>query len=120
MSRDKELEAILVISSGLLVFHWLFHVEELVYIALGLMIVSLASKYLSSKIVWLWFKLAEVLGFVMSKVLLSLVFFLFLYPISLLFRIFNKDSLGLSKEGKTTYFIERDHQYSAKDLENPW
>ena len=120
MKREKELEAILVIGAGLLVFYFIFKIELLVIISLGLIIISLASKFICSKIVWLWFKLSEVMGYVMSRILLTAIFFLFLYPISLLYRLFNDDNLNLKKGNRSSYFTDRNHQYEPRDLENPW
>jgi len=125
MERKKVLEAILTISAALLIIHFVLiykyetHNEVLVPIALGLMLVALLSKWLSSKIIWLWFKLSEVMGYVMSRVVLSIVFFLFLFPISILYRLFNKDSLNLHNEEGSTYAI-RNHTYNSGDLDNPW
>jgi len=119
MGRDKILEAILTIAAALLIFYFVLEIEVLLPIALVLMLIGLMSKWLSAKIIWLWFKLAEVLGFVMSKVILSLVFFLFLFPISVLYRLFNKDTLKLRKSQHSTY-TDRSHTYKASDLENPW
>ena len=120
MKREKELEAIIVIVAALLVFYFVFEIEVLLIIALGLSVVSVISKFLTSKIVWLWFKLAEGMGYVMSRVLLSIVFFLFLYPISLLYRLFNPDALQLKKGNRASYFTERNHRYEPGDMENPW
>ena len=39
---------------------------------------------------WAWYKLSEVMGWVMSRVMLSLVFFVFLFPVALLSRVFGK------------------------------
>ena len=120
MKREKELEAIIVIAAGLLVFYFVFQIEVLLIIALCLSAASITSKFLTSKIVWLWFKLAEGMGFVMSRILLSIVFFLFLYPISLLYRLFNPDSLHLKKGNRVSHFVDRNHKYEPGDLENPW
>ncbi|PCH99257.1 MAG: hypothetical protein COB85_00295 [Bacteroidetes bacterium] len=119
MGRDKVLEAILVIVTGLLVFYFIFEIDELVYIALVVAVISLLSKWVASKIVWLWYKLSEVMGYVMSRILLSAVFFLFLYPISILYKLFNKDPLKLRRSDQS-YYESRDHKYTAKDLKNPW
>ena len=125
MERGKVVEAILAIATVLLsIFAYIaFDKGEyhyiLVYIALGLMLMCLLSKWLSSKFVWLWFKLGEGMGYVMSRVILSVVFFFFLFPISVLYRLFNKDALRLKRKEDTMY-TDRSHTYSASDLENPW
>jgi len=119
MERGKVLEAILTIAAVLLGLFYILEIEILLPIALGLMLVGLLSKWLSAKIIWLWYKLSEVMGYVMSRVILSIVFFFFLFPIAVLYRLFTSDSLNLKNKGDTTY-TSRNHTYTATDLENPW
>ena len=125
MERRKVLEAILTISAVLIgvyiyvAYRYGTSYELLIYISLGLILIGLVSKWLSAKLIWLWFKLAEGMGYVMSRVILSIVFFFFLFPIALLYRMFNKDLLKLSRQDGSTY-TDRHHKYSASDMENPW
>ena len=125
MDRRKELESIIVIAAALIIIHFvvIYKTDEqnlyLVPVALGLLLIGFLSPWLTSKIIWLWFKLSEGIGYVMSRVILSTVFFLFLFPISVLYRLFNKDALRLKRNGGSTY-VDRSHTYTASDLENPW
>ncbi|MDD5528933.1 MAG: hypothetical protein PHX21_02765 [bacterium] len=120
MKREKNLETILVISTGLIVIYSFTHIKSLLIIALLLNIIGLCSNFLAGKINWLWFKIAELLGFITSKVLLSIVFFVFLLPISLLYRLFNRNSTMQLKKTRKTYYFTRNHKYTPKDLENVW
>ena len=125
MDRKKELESIIVIAAALMIIHFVLIYryetsnQALVPIALGLLLVGFLSPWLTSKIIWLWFKLSEGIGYVMSRVILSIIFFLMLFPISLLYRMFNKDVLKLQRNGGSTY-TDRSHTFTASDLENPW
>ncbi len=116
----KDLETILVIVAGLLVFYFLFKLEVLITISLALLVLSLASKFLRRQIAWLWMKLSEGLGWINSKILLSVIFYVFLFPIAMLFKLFNKDNLMLKKNTETGYYKVREHEYTAEDIENPW
>ncbi len=124
MKREKVLETILVMAAGLLVFFFIFedkwaYSKWLVIAALSLMVIAIASDFLGEKISWLWMKLAEFLGKVNGGILISLIFFLLLFPISVLYRMFGNDPLSLKKPEGSAY-SERNHTYSAKDLKNPW
>jgi len=68
----------------------------------------------------LWFGLSEMLGTVMSKVILSLVFFVLVTPMALLRGAMGKDSLQLKKWKKDTgsLYRERDAVVTPHDLEN--
>lgn len=125
MNRIKILESHLVISTGFVVI-FLFQLYKgtdpnpiFLYIAGAVGIIGVFIPALAKHVNWLWYKIADVMGFVMSKVLLSAVFFIFLTPVALLSRIVNKDKLGLRPK-KDTYWKSRSHTFSSDDLENPW
>jgi hypothetical protein len=69
-----------------------------------------------------WFGFSHVLGTVMSKVMLSLVFFLVLTPIGLIRRISGKDAMRLKnwKAGTDSVFRVRDHTFTAEDIGQPY
>lgn len=60
------------------------------------------------------------MGWVMSKVILSIIFYLFLFPIALLARLFGNNPMRLKKSSESSYYVDRNHTYSSGDLENPW
>ncbi len=70
-------------------------------------------------VVWCWYKLAEVLGWINSRIILSLVFFLLVLPLGFLSRLFKKNPLHLKNNTKTL-FEERNHLYKKEDLRNLW
>jgi hypothetical protein len=120
MKREKVLETMLAISLGLVVLSVVFHARMLIGIAVIVGIIGLFIKPLAEKIAWLWVKLAEGLGFVTSKILLSLVFFLVLVPVALLHRLSVKNHLQLKRSTDETYYVVRNHRYTPKDFENTW
>ncbi len=67
----------------------------------------------------LWFGLSEVLGTVMSKVILTIVFFLVVTPIAFVRRVGGKDSLQLKKWKKESGSVYRECNTTvgADDLE---
>ncbi len=72
----------------------------------------------------LWFGLSHVLGFFMSKVLLSIIYTLILMPVAMVRRIMGKDSMRLknykSKAEQGSAFVVREHTFTKEDLENPY
>lgn len=124
LTREKELEVILTICVGLLVVYFFTKQQYnwLIVIAIVLGLTGAFSKTITAKIAWLWMKVGEAMGFVMSKVILSLIFFGFLLPVALLMRFFSRgnDSLQLKKKATGSYYTERHHTYQPNDLENVW
>lgn len=108
----------LVIVTGLLVLAWIFGSIYLVYSA-GLVGLASFVSPIGNRVVWGWYKLAEGLGWFNSRVLLSLVYYLIVTPIAILFRLFGNDPLRL-KDNKGSMYEFREHTYTKKDLENPW
>ena len=69
-----------------------------------------------------WFALSTALGTVVSKILLTILFFAMVFPVGLVRRFSGKDSMRLKiwKKGPESVFKVRNHQFDAKDLEKPY
>ena len=123
MEKTNKYLAILVIVTGFLGLHFILKArliltsDVLLYVALSVGAISVLSSYIAEKIVWVWDKIALVLGTVNSKILLSTIFYLFLVPVALLSRLFKKDPLVLKRKPKGSYYKERNHPYKKEDLE---
>jgi hypothetical protein len=116
---DTSKSTILVICMGFLVVYLVFHVKWALYTSLGVGVVAIASSWASQKIEWAWNKLSLVLGYIVPNILLSVIFFLFLFPISLLSRLFKKDPLMLSANHKS-YFIDINKAMDKASFEKTW
>lgn len=63
-----------------------------------------------------WMTVALLLGWIMTRVILGLFYYLVFTPIALLKRLFSKDTLGLTFDTEaTTYWIEKKEQERKKD-----
>ena len=80
-----------------------FIIASVVFLILGLVNSKLLSPLNKS-----WIKLGEILGIIIAPIVMALVYFAILTPISIIVRVFGKDLLGLKflKE-KETYWIKR-------------
>lgn len=119
-SKQKSLETMLVLVVACVVFYWLTHNKYLLIAAMVLGGIGIFIPWLAGKIHWAWMKLAHVMGYVMSKVVLSIVFFIFMIPIAALSRLFTRNKSVQMKAGATTYFKERNFTYDKESLENVW
>lgn len=120
MHSQDRFKTILVIVTGLLALAWIFTIPVLGKIAVAIGVVSIFIPAAARAIEWTWFKFALVLGWVNSRILLSIVYFLFLMPIAWISRLFTNDPLVLKKQKRDTLYVTRDHLYTGKDLENIW
>ncbi len=122
LSKVKILESMLAITVGMLALYFIFNVQILLTIALVIGLIGMFSSTLSKYIARGWHKLAEGLGYINSRILLSLIFFIFLVPIAFLSRLVSGNPLQLKKQPKPddSYFADRDHEYTAEDFEQVW
>ncbi len=120
MDVSEKVKAQLVIVTGLLVVYVLFKSRGWLYAALAVGVLSVAVPVAGDLIVRGWFKLAEVLGKINGAIILSVLFFVFLLPIALLYRLRAKNMLGLKREPTNSFYTERNHNYTKEDLEQLW
>ena len=80
-----------------------FIIASLVFLILALLNSKLLTPLNKS-----WIKLGEILGIIIAPIVMALVYFVILTPVSLIVRMFGKDLLNLKflKE-KDTYWIKR-------------
>ena len=117
----------IVIATGLLIIflisnrHDLKHTSRdwLIYTAMAVGFIGFAVPPLARIIHRLWFWIGDKLGFIVSKLVLGVLFIILVIPFGLISRLFRKD-LMLMKGSRSTSYMEREHLYSEKDFENPW
>lgn len=129
IDREKALETILVVNTFLVFIYFIISFESLLrikasdlfyLIPLFLCLLSLFSSKIAILFSKVWYKLSEILGNIVSKIILTIVFYIFLFPLSFLYKIFNNDRVNLKKPNKASYFVDRNHMFTKKSIENPW
>jgi len=70
----------------------------------------------------LWFGLSHLLGNIISKIVLSIIFYIVVTPIGLFRKLLGADSMrvGKWKQSNESVFLERNHTYSTNDLKKPY
>ena len=63
----------------------------------------------------IWIKIGEVLGRIVAPMVMALIFFLVITPLSLIMRLFGKDLLRLKTSKDKSYWIKRDKNISTMD-----
>jgi hypothetical protein len=114
----------LAITTGFVVLYFIFHKKHDVQWMLTAAAIAggigLLSPWLSGWIEKGWLKLAEGLGWFNGRLLLGIVFFLFLTPIALLRTLFGGKAGMAVRNNSGTHWSTRDHTYAPADLEKPW
>ena len=91
-------------------------------VAIALLILTMAWPKVFRPLAGLWFGLSHLLGSVMSRVILTVVFFLVVTPIGIIRRLWGADTLQLKKwkQGRGSVFVVREGPVQEKDMENPY
>jgi hypothetical protein len=89
-------------------------------IVLHVLNMTVPQLYRPAAVVWLGF--SDLMGAVVSRVLMLVVFFVIVTPIGILRRLMGKDSLRLRafKTGEDSVMLVRNYTFSARDLERPY
>ena len=96
--------------------------EGYLFVAMALHVVNMTVPKVYKPIAVFWLGLSDLLGSVMSRILLSIVFFGVVTPIGIFRRLLGRDSLKLRafKAGKESVMLERNHTFVAQDLDAPY
>ncbi len=79
----------------------------LLFISFIFLILGLLNSKILSPLNKSWIKLGEILGRIIAPIVMAIIYFLILTPISLLVRIFGKDLIGMKFKQTGTYWIKR-------------
>ena len=119
-SALKKTITILVITLGFQVIF--FFTNNPIFLKISIVIVFLSALFDKAVtfISYLWHKLSELLALIVPNIILSIVYFLVLFPTALLRRLFkSKDALKLKNISSTT-FEDRNKNFAHTDIINPW
>jgi hypothetical protein len=119
-TKSNSAKTVLIISIGFTVVFLLFESKWALNTAIIVGLLGIISNKICDVIDFLWMKLAKVLSFIVPNILLSIIFYLFLFPIAVLSRLFgNKTGLQLKKRPGSLW-IERNTQVEKVSFEKMW
>lgn len=119
-TKSEPVKTCLTIAMGFTVIFLATKREWALLVALAVGCAGVLSPFLAQKIDWLWMKLAWLLGLVVPNILLGAIFYLFLFPVSLVAKLFGKGDPLLLKNNKNSTFTDENKVFDKKNFENPW
>ena len=96
-----------MITAGLVVIGLISKVELLYYIAASFGIVTALIPPLAGAVSFIWNWIGKILGFFVSKIVLTLVFYIFLFPFSILHKLFSRNK-SISNRKKESYWVNKE------------
>jgi hypothetical protein len=110
----------LTISVGLIVVYLITKKQWVLSVSFVVGLIGIFSDFLSQKIDFVWMKISWLLSLIVPNIVLSLIFYLLLFPISLLAKLFGeKDTLRLKNNSKTN-FIDFKGSFDKSSFERTW
>ena len=111
---------VLTLSVGfMLIFVWTEQVWAIWIAVMGGGMGALSAK-LRTYIDQIWMKLGEILSRVVPPILLTLIFYLILFPVAILSRAFGKKDPFLLKNSRDSFFQDREEQLKKDSFEKMW
>ncbi len=88
----------------------------LLLISLIFLILGIFNSSLLTPLNKIWVKFGEILGLIIAPIVMAIVYFIILTPVSLIVRLFGKDLLGINfVKNLKSYWIERKKKLGSMD-----
>ena len=111
---------ILVLIVALNIFYIMYSNEWAIYTSVIIGVISVCSKKATQIIHNVWMGLAKILSFIVPNILLSLIFFLFLFPLSFLSKLFRGNNLLKLNRNINSLWTKNERPISKEYFEKPW
>lgn len=101
---------------------WFTHNKDYFAASIFLLVLNMVWPRAYTYVAKVWLGFSNILGALMSKVILSIVFFVILTPLAFIQRLLGHDPMKTRqwKQGDGTVFETRDHTYTAQEIEHPY
>jgi multisubunit Na+/H+ antiporter MnhG subunit len=117
-SKDAGLALVLIC----LILAWGGASRFFLLLGIGFLLVTMTAPVLFKPFARVWFGFSHALGTVVSRILLTILFFLLVTPVGIIRRMLGKDAMQTKswKRSLASVFQNRDHLYTAQDLDHPY
>lgn len=100
-----------------------FFEDQTFYIwAIPALVINMVFPMFYYPLAFIWLGFAHLLGMIVSRVILTIIYFILVFPVGLFRRLLGKDILQLSgfKKSKTSVMVTRNHIFESTDVEKPY
>ena len=113
-------KTVLTITVGFLIVYVVSDMKWVLSVTIVVGLAGILSSFLAEKIELIWMKLTWVLSLIVPNILLGAVFYIFLFPVALLAKLFSRKNALQLKDHTDSVYIETNKTFTNKDFENPW
>ena len=120
LSKEQCTETGMVMAMIAVIVGLYMHKQIFQFLAIGILVINILVPSFFCPLALLWIGISKLLGSIVSKFLLGVVFYLVVTPFGLVQRIFKRDRLNIRefKKNSLSAFIVRNHIYDSSDLRN--
>jgi hypothetical protein len=121
MKREESLSVVAFIALFFILLFFVFNNNIFIYISLLFLFFVAFPFQITDFIAKYWINIGKFIGNINSKIILFLTFFIFITPIAILFRLFNKKAVdGFKKENTDSMFVSTNRDFDKKSFEKPF
>ena len=91
-------------------------------LAIALLLVNMIRPNIYKPVAKIWLSFSHLLGSVMSRIILSIIFLVLVLPVGFFRRAVGKDAMQLKKwkSDHTSVFKTREHEFTSEDIKHPY
>lgn len=122
LTREKNKDAGLVLLLCLLLVYLQTHNLVLIWISVVCIVITILLPVLFYPFSVIWYGVSEIMGAIVSRIVLCAVFFFIITPVGLVRRLITKKQLLSEqwKKSRESVFADRNIQFSRSDIQNPY
>jgi large-conductance mechanosensitive channel len=117
-AKDTGLAMVLI----LLIVQYIKHPGWLIMATIAVLVLVMTWPAVFNPLARVWFGFSHFLGSIVSKILLTVVFFLIVTPVGVVRKVLGADPMRCRawRKGDDSVLVERKHQYLQEDLKKPY
>jgi len=122
ISKDQSKDTGMVVVLVLMLLGYFYKNNTFYLLSIILLVIDMIVPSIFTPMAFIWFGFSKILGNITSKIILTIIFYIIVWPIAMLRKIMGKDSLQLRlfKKNSGSVFKARNYTYKAEDLEKPY
>lgn len=118
--KSNPASTVLIITLGIAIIFLKYRIDWILYLSIGIGVLGFLSSTFAKVLERLWFKLAAVLSKIVPTILLSILFYFFLFPLALLSRVFGAKNNLLLKKPKLGSWKTSERNFDTGYFERMW
>ena len=119
-TKINPLSTVLILIIALNIIFLISNSKEFLYASVGLGAIVTFSSKAANFVHKAWMGLAKILSYIVPNILLTIIFFLLLLPLSVISKIFRKGDLLNINKPSNSLWLDNERVFTIDYFEKPW